>query len=135
MSESSNPGGPRDAPMPDPAASSGAPANAASTNKVRPPTPKNCRNFIRRKTADAMPKIVDAFVEKAIGGSVPHFASLAKVGGFDQKPAPPPPPRRRGKSLARRLLDEVERFEAKHGIKPPGEANPQPGDTTPEESV
>jgi len=105
----------------------------APAEKIRSPTPQNCRNFIRRKTADAMPDIVEAFVKEAKGGSVRHFASLAKVGGIDQKPAPPPP-QRRGKSLARRLLDEVERFEAKHGIQP-GQSSPDTGERTPEESI
>jgi hypothetical protein len=124
-------------------------ATAAPAKNVRPPTPRNCRSFIRRKTADAMPAIVEAFVKEATEGSVRHFATLAKVGGFD-KPAPDPPPRRRGKSLARRMLDEVERFEARHGIQPPahyeepaeydepeepGETETQPGETSPEETV
>jgi len=126
---------------------SGASTPAPAKN-VRPPSPKNCRSFIRRKTADAMPAIVDAFVKEAAEGSVRHFATLAKVGGFD-KPNPDPPPRRRGKSLARRMLDEVERFEARHGILPPeeyeepeehdepeepGEPDTQPGETSPEET-
>jgi len=76
------------------------------------PSPKNCRNFIRRKTANAMPDIVKTFVDKAKNGSVPHFTSLAKVGGFDQHSGATEAPKRKRRSLARQLLDEVERYEA-----------------------
>ena len=58
-----------------------------------------------------MPEIVAAFVDKAKRGSVPHFTSLAKVGGFDQKPSASDAPRHQRRSLARQLLDEVERYE------------------------
>jgi hypothetical protein len=119
----------KDSPRPDTAADAPAPAKP-----VRPPSPHNCRNFIRKKTAAAMPEIVEAFVQEAKGGSVSHFTSLAKVGGFDKAPAAAPQPKRRGKSLARRLLDEVERFEAKHGIQP-GQSSPDTGNRTPEERI
>jgi hypothetical protein len=80
---------------------------------IKPPSPKHCRNFIRRQTADAMPKIVETFVKKAEEGSVPHFTSLAKVGGFDQRKGAPETKKRKTRSLARQLLDEVERYEAR----------------------
>ena len=64
-----------------------------------------------------MPEIVEKFVEKAKGGSVPHFTSLAKVGGFDQKPSASDAPRRQRRSLARQLLDEVERYEAQQAAE------------------
>jgi len=94
--------------MPDPA------GLAPSSAEPKPPTPKNCRNFIRRKTANAMPEIVKTFVQKAKQGSVPHFTSLAKMGGFDQRPVQPAAKKPERKSLARQLLDEVERYEAQH---------------------
>jgi hypothetical protein len=55
-----------------------------------------------------MPRIVKTFVERAEAGSVPHFTSLAKVGGFDQRPAKPETQKSKRRSLARQLLDEVE---------------------------
>jgi len=89
-------------------------APAAPAKPEKAPSPKNCRNFIRKQTADAMPKIVATFVKKAEDGSVPHFTSLAKVGGFDQRAgAAEAPKKRRTRSLARQLLDEVELYEAR----------------------
>jgi hypothetical protein len=93
----------------EPAASEG---EASPAKRTRPPSPHNCRNFIRRQTANAMPAIVSAFVESAKKGSVPHFASLAKVGGFDQRTGAAEASKRKRRSLARQLLDEVERYEA-----------------------
>ncbi len=85
---------------------------ASGAKPKRAPSPRRCREFIRRQAANAMPEIVKAFVEKAKGGSVPHFTSLAKVGGFDQRPAAADTPKPVRRSLARQLLDEVERYEA-----------------------
>lgn len=84
----------------------------ASAAPQRPPSPRNCRDFIRKKTADAMSEIMTAFVDKAKEGSVPHFTSLTKVGGFDQRPGTSQAPKRRRRSLPQRMLDEVERYDA-----------------------
>jgi hypothetical protein len=81
---------------------------------AKPPKPRFCRNYARRKVADAMPSIVDSFVQRAKDGSVPHFSSLAKFGGFDQRPMPSAAPKRRDRSLARQLLDEVDEYEARN---------------------
>jgi len=64
-----------------------------------------------------MPDIVKTFVDKAKNGSVPHFTSLAKVGGFDQHSLRSEAPKRKRKSLARQLLDEVERYEAQQAAE------------------
>ena len=85
--------------------------------RKKSPSPQNCREFIRRQAANAMPEIVRTFVKKAKDGSVPHFTSLAKVGGFDQKPSAADAPRRQRRSLARQLLDEVERYEAQQAAE------------------
>ena len=90
---------------------------APSERQRRSPSPRNCREFIRRQAANAMPEIVAMFVDKAKDGSVPHFTSLAKVGGFDQKPSASDGPRRQRRSLARQLLDEVERYEAQQAAE------------------
>jgi hypothetical protein len=81
------------------------------------PSPQNCRNFIRKQTANAMPDIVNTFVDKAKEGSVPHFTSLAKVGGFDQRSGAAEAPKRKRRSLARQLLDEVEKYEARQAAE------------------
>ena len=83
----------------------------------RAPSPRNCREFIRRETARAMLDIVNTFVGEAKKGSVAHFTSLTKVGGFDQRSEVSATPKSRRKSLARQLLDEVERYEAKQAAE------------------
>ena len=92
-------------------------SEASPAKRPRSPSPRNCREFIRRHAANAMPEIVAVFVDKAKDGSVPHFTSLARVGGFDQKPSASDAPRRRTRSLARQLLDEVERYEAQQAAE------------------
>ena len=89
----------------------------STMKRKRAPSPHNCRNFIRRQTANAMPDIVNTFVDKAKEGSVSHFASLAKVGGFDQRSGSTEAPKRRRKSLAHQLLEEVEKYEAKQAAE------------------
>lgn len=86
-------------------------SRALTANRRKAPSPRRCRDFIRREAADAMPDIVKTFVQKAKDGSVPHFASLTKIGGFDKRPVAEAPKRLR-RSLGRQLLDEVERYEA-----------------------
>ena len=99
------------------------PAASSTTNQAKSPSPRRCREFIRRETAHAMPSIVGAFVEKAQKGSVPHFNALAKVGGFDYRSGSSEAPKRRRKSLARQLLDEVEEYEAKQAAERTAEAS------------
>lgn len=82
------------------------------SSRKKSPRPAQCRNFARDAVAESMPDIVKSFVEKAKDGSVPHFNLLTKLGGFDQRPASPPS-KRRGKSFARRLLDDMKQHEAK----------------------
>jgi len=104
-------------------APAGAEPATPSATPEKPPSPNNCRNFIRRQTANAMPDIVNKFVDKAKEGSVPHFTSLAKVGGFDQRSgAPEMTMKRKTRSLARQLLDEAERYEARLAAEKTAEA-------------
>lgn len=102
-----NPGGP----------ASEEPAVDHATKSKRPPSPRKCRDFIRRETANAMPAIVSTFVEEARMGSVAHFNALARVGGFDQRSAQNEAPKPKRRSLARQLLDEVERYEARQAAE------------------
>lgn len=87
------------------------------TRQRKPPSPRKCRDYIRRETANAMPNIVNTFVGQARKGSVPHFNALAKVGGFDQRSSSAEAPKRKRRSLARQLLDEVEKYEAKQAAE------------------
>ena len=97
----------------DPANQEADSATQAEKNVGRkPPKPSQCRNFTREAVAKSMPDIVDTFVDEAKKGSVSHFNLLSKFAGFDQRPIPAPP-KRRGKSVARRLLDNMKEHEAK----------------------
>lgn len=93
----------------EPGSSAQQPDKASSK---KPPRPSQCRNYTREAVAKSMPTIVRTFVDQAEGGSVPHFNQLAKFGGFDLRPLPAPR-KRKGKSFARRLLDDMKEHEAK----------------------
>jgi hypothetical protein len=71
---------------------------------VGAPRPKYCRTYARKRVAEALPEIVDAFAKEAKKGSVAHMKMLANLGGLD-KGETPAVKRRRGKSVVRRLLD------------------------------
>jgi hypothetical protein len=71
---------------------------------VGAPRPKYCRTYARKRVAEALPEIVDAFAKEAKKGSVAHMKMLANLGGLD-KGEMPAVKRRRGKSVVRRLLD------------------------------
>ena len=72
------------------------------------PKPKHCRTFTRAKVAEALPEIVDRFVEEAKKGSIAHTKMLANLGGLDKGDAPQEK-KRRGKSVVRKLLDDLGR--------------------------
>jgi hypothetical protein len=71
-----------------------------------PPRPKYCRTFTRNRVAEALPEIVEKFVQQAKRGSVPHARALAALGGLDKGDVVPAVVRRRGKSLGRLLMEE-----------------------------
>jgi hypothetical protein len=70
------------------------------------PRPRYCRTFTRKRVAEALPEIVEKFVEQAKQGSVPHARALAALGGLDKGDVVPKVVRRRGKSLGRQLMEE-----------------------------
>ncbi len=74
---------------------------------VGAPRPRHCRNYARKRIAEAAPELVDVFMAKAKGGSVQHFKSLMELSGLTQKEVAPKTPQRRGKSMATRLLEEL----------------------------
>jgi len=55
---------------------------------VSAPRPRYCRTFTRKKVAEALPKIVEAFAEEAKKGSIQHMKILTKLGGLDQGEMP-----------------------------------------------
>jgi hypothetical protein len=70
--------------------------------------PKNCRTYTRTKVEEALPDIVERFVEEAKKGSVPHTKILTNLSGLD-KAGSPQAKRRRGPSVVRQLLDSLSR--------------------------
>ena len=70
------------------------------------PRPKHCRTFTRAKVAEALPEIVDRFVEEAKKGSIAHAKMLTTLGGLD-KAETPAVKKRRGKSTVGKLLEKM----------------------------
>src|SRR3981189_3090096 len=52
------------------------------------PRPKHCRTFTRARVAEALPEIVDRFVEEAKKGSIAHAKMLTTLGGLDKAEGP-----------------------------------------------
>jgi hypothetical protein len=75
---------------------------------VGAPRLKCCRTFTRARIAEALPEIVERFVEEAKKGSIAHTKMLANLGGLDKSEAPKEK-KRRGKSVVRKLLDDLAR--------------------------
>jgi len=72
------------------------------------PRPKFCRTFTRARVAEALPEIVERFVEEAKKGSIAHTKMLANLGGLD-KGEMPEATKRRGKSVVGKLLEKMAR--------------------------
>ena len=72
----------------------------------RAPRPKHCRTFTRAKVAEALPEIVERFVEEAKKGSIAHTKMLTALGGLDKGEAPAAK-KRRGKSAVGKLIEKI----------------------------
>ena len=70
------------------------------------PRPKHCRTFTRAKVAEALPEIVERFVEEAKKGSIAHTKMLTALGGLDKAEAPALK-KRRGKSAVGKLIEKI----------------------------
>jgi hypothetical protein len=70
------------------------------------PRPKHCRTFTRAKVAEALPEIVDRFVEEAKKGSIAHAKMLTTLGGLDKSDVPEVK-KRRGKSAVGKLIEKM----------------------------
>jgi hypothetical protein len=82
-------------------------AQAAGNKSVGgAPRPKHCRTFTRAKVAEALPEIVERFVEEAKKGSIAHAKMLTTLGGLD-KSETPEVKKRRGKSTVGKLLEKM----------------------------
>ena len=81
---------------------------AGNEGAGRAPRPKQCRTFTRAKVAEALPEIVQTFVEEAKKGSIAHAKMLTNLGGLD-KGEIPERKKRRGKSVVGQLLESLSR--------------------------
>ncbi len=70
------------------------------------PKPKHCRTFTRAKVAEALPEIVERFVEEAKKGSIAHAKMLTTLGGLDKVDSPEVK-KRRGKSAVGKLIEKM----------------------------
>jgi hypothetical protein len=75
---------------------------------VGAPRPMLCRTFTRARVAEALPEIVERFVEEAKKGSIAHAKMLTNLGGLDKSEAPQEK-KRRGKSVVGLLLEDLAR--------------------------
>ena len=87
---------------------------AGSEGDVRPkkpavgaPRPRYCRSFTRKRVAEALPEIVEKFLDEAKKGSIPHAKALTALSGLDRGEVVPAVVTRRGKSFADRLIEEI----------------------------
>jgi hypothetical protein len=81
-----------------------------SKGAVKPPKPKQCRTFTQARVAEALPEIVERFVEEAKNGSIAHAKMLTTLGGLD-KGETPAVKKRRGKSAVLKLMEKITREE------------------------
>jgi hypothetical protein len=77
--------------------------SVAKKPAVGAPRPRYCRTYTRKRVAEALPEIVDAFAEEAKKGSVAHMKMLTNLGGLDQGEIPTVK-KRRGENVVGRLL-------------------------------
>jgi hypothetical protein len=77
--------------------------------------PRACRTFARKQVAAVLPRIVEKFAQEAMQGSVAHAKALMTLGGLDRGEVEPEVKRRRGKSLARLLMERLEKSSAELG--------------------
>ena len=73
---------------------------------VGAPRPKQCRTFTRARVAEALPEIVERFVEEAKKGSIAHAKMLTTLGGLDKSELPVEQ-KRRGKSAVGKLIEKM----------------------------
>src|SRR3981189_1135499 len=70
------------------------------------PRPKHCRTFTRARVGEALPEVVDRFVEEAKKGSIAHAKMLTTLSGLD-KAEGPAERKRRGKSPGGKVIGRM----------------------------
>ena len=86
-------------------------AEAGRRTGLGAPKPKQCRTFTRKKVAESLPEIVEAFVDEAKKGSIAHAKMLAVLSGLDKadKSETQVVKKRRGKSAMALLMEAMSR--------------------------
>jgi hypothetical protein len=75
------------------------------------PRPKQCRTFMRKRVAESLPDILEAFVKEAKNGSIAHAKLLTVLSGLDKadKGESTGVKKRRGKSAMTLLRETMNR--------------------------
>jgi len=82
------------------------------------PAAETFRRYTRTRVAEGYPTIVETFVRKAKAGSVSHARALATLSGLDKgEAAQKKPAARRGKTLGRRLIEELDKAKERAAAK------------------
>ena len=81
-------------------------AEAGRRTGLGAPKPKQCRTFTRKKLAESLPEIVEAFVDEAKKGSIAHAKMLTTLGGLDKNETTEVK-KRRGKSAVGKLIEKM----------------------------
>ena len=86
---------------------------------VRAPRPAQCRVFVLKRIAEAMPNLIDTLIEKAEQGSYQHMSILARMAGLHmgERAAGKTKPRRNG--VAAMLIKQLEKASAGDSVKGP----------------
>jgi hypothetical protein len=75
--------------------------------KSAAPKPAHCRMFTRARVAEALPQIVERFVDEAKKGNIAHAKLLTVLGGLDKGELEAK--KRRGKTAVGSLLEKMMR--------------------------
>ena len=81
---------------------------APTRGRPRSLQPKHCQSYVRKRVAQALPEILEKFIEEAKKGSIPHVKILIALSDLSRGNAAESPPQRRG-SLAAVLLKELKK--------------------------
>ena len=72
---------------------------------ARRPGPRNCKPYMRKRLARALPEIADALLKEARHGKLPELKMLMQLSGLDDKDPNPPSKRFGGRTFEDILLD------------------------------
>ncbi len=71
-----------------------------------PPSAKNCKPYVRKRLAKALPEIANVLIDKAQQGGLAELKMLVKMSGLDDRVAQGTEAKRRGKTLKEMLMED-----------------------------